>query len=210
MDRNSQPEHFDDNILIGSTTRRPLFPRRRYHACDWLPLWSKNMNTQTTVTTLLAATVLLAGGCSKRPAHVIWSSSESIVVEPGVAIGSVHSGMTIQQVIAALGQPDRTIDSASPEINRALEYTNFGLCVIPDKGEAVHIASVGPPFAGRTKKGIGIGSSRADVIQAYGEPTTAKPIKPDYEVLRYESLGLRLQLQEGKVDLIAVIFKTTK
>lgn len=151
----------------------------------------------------MLAAALLAGGCSKRSAHGAWSTSESIVIEPGVAIGSVHSGMTIQQVIAELGQPDLTKDSD-------LEYTNFGLYVIPGKGDVVQIVSVGPPFAGRTKEGIGMGSSRADVIQAYGEPTAAKPIKPDFEVLRYEPIGLRFQLQGGKVDLIAVIFKTTK
>jgi hypothetical protein len=178
---------------------------------DWSPLWSENyMNIQATVTALLVAAALLAGGCSKRSAYGAWSSSESIVIEPGVAIGSVHSGMTIQQVIAELGQPDRTEDSAFPEINRALEYTNYGLYVIPGKGEVVHSVSVGPPFAGRTKEGIGMGASRADVIKAYGEPTAAKPIKPDFEVLRYEPLGVRFQLQDGKVDLIVVTFQTTK
>jgi hypothetical protein len=150
----------------------------------------------------LLVAAAFAGSCSKR--------SESVAIEPSVAVGSVHSGMTIQQVIAELGQPDRTVNSASPEINRALEYTNYGLYVIPDKGEVVHIVSVGPPFAGRTKEGIGIGSARADVIETYGEPTSAKPVQPNFEVLRYEPLGLRFQLQDGKVDLIGVVFKTTK
>ncbi|MGA9452385.1 MAG: hypothetical protein WBW41_13700 [Verrucomicrobiia bacterium] len=168
------------------------------------------MSTQDTVATLLVAAALLAGACSKRSAHDAWSSSESIVVEPGVAIGSVHLGMTVQQVITELGRPDLAVDSVSPEINGALEYTNYGLYVIPGKGEVVHNISVGPPFAGRTKEGIGIGSSRADVIKAYGEPTAAKPIQPNFEVLRYEPLGLRFQLQDGKVDLFGVVFKTTK
>jgi hypothetical protein len=168
------------------------------------------MNVRITVTAFFVAAALIAGGCTKRPAHGIWSSSKSIVIEPGVAIGSVHSGMTIRQVIAELGEPDRTEDLTFPEVNQALEYTNLGLYVIPDKGGVVHVVSVGPPFAGHTKEGIGMGSSRADVIQAYGKPTAAKPLKPDFEVLRYEPLGLRFQLQDGKVDLIAVIFKTTK
>ena len=118
--------------------------------------------------------------------------------------------MTIQQVIAELGQPDRTVDSASPEVNRALEYPNYGLYVILNNAEVVHSVGVTPPFAGRTKEGIGMGASRADVIKAYGEPTAAKPIKPNYEVLRYEPLGVRFQLQAGKVDSIIVTFKATK
>jgi len=168
------------------------------------------MNTQVTVTALLVAAALFVGGCSKRSAQAAWSSSESIVVEPGVAIGSVHSGMRIQQIIAELGQPDRTVNSTSPEINRALDYTNIGLTVIPGDGEAVHSVGVRPPFAGRTKEGIGMGASRADIIKAYGEPTAAKQMQPDSEVLRYEPLGVRFQLQDDKVDLIVVTFKTTK
>jgi len=167
------------------------------------------MNTQVTVTTLLVAAAFFAGGCSKQSAHGSWSSSESIVVEPGVAIGSVRSGMTTQQVIAELGQPDQTVVSASPEINGALDYTNIGLSVIPGGG-VVRSVGVRPPFAGHTKEGIGMGASRSDVIKAYGEPTAAKLIQPDLEVLRYDSLGVRFQLQDGKVDLIVVTLKDTK
>ncbi|HEX3857027.1 MAG TPA: hypothetical protein VHY30_07010, partial [Verrucomicrobiae bacterium] len=153
------------------------------------------MNTQVTVTTLLVAAAFFAGGCSKQSAHGSWSSSESIVVEPGVAIGSVHSGMTIQQVMAELGQPDQTVVSASPEINGALDYTNIGLSVIPGGDGVVRNVGVRPPFAGHTKEGIGMGASRADIIKAYGEPTATKLIQPDSEVLRYDSLGVRFQLQ---------------
>jgi hypothetical protein len=51
------------------------------------------MKDRTLIAFLLAAAVLV-GGCSKR--------SEPVAIEPGVAVGSVHSGMTIQQVIAEL------------------------------------------------------------------------------------------------------------
>ena len=190
--------------------QRPLRVRRHRTRRLATVLVDKYMCTQVATTTLLVAAALLAGGCSKRSAHAVWSSSKSIVIEPGVASGSVQSGMTIQQVIAELGQPDRTVDSGFPEINRALEYTNYGIYFIPGEGEVVHIVSVGPPFAGRTKEGIGIGSGRADVIKAYGEPTTAKPIQPHFEGLRYESISLRFQLHDGTVALSGVVFKTTK
>jgi len=81
---------------------------------------------------------------------------------------------------------------------------------MPGSGGVVHSVGVRPPFAGRTKEGIGMGASRADIIKAYGEPTAAKPIPPNSEVLRYESLGVRFQLEDGKVDLIVVTFKTAK
>jgi len=160
----------------------------------------------------MVATVL-AGGCSKRPAHGALTSSASIVIEPGVSIGPVHSGMTIQQVVAELGEPDQTKDSA-------LEYLKLGFWVTPGKEGVVHIVLCvdadkdGPftnAFAGRTKEGIGIGSSRADVISAYGEPTATESIdgKPGFEVLRYRPLGLVFEIGAGKVHSIAVIFKST-
>jgi hypothetical protein len=168
------------------------------------------VKTQVNITALLLAAVLLAGGCSKQSTHVSWSSSQSILVEPGMAIGSVHSGTTIQQVLAEIGQPDQTIVSASPEINGALIYTNIGLSVIPSGNGVVHSVGVRTPFVGRTKEGIGIGSSRADIVKAYGEPTASKPIRSDVEVLRYEALGIRFQLVDGKIDSIVVILKGSK
>ncbi len=44
--------------------------------------------------------------------------------------------------------------------------------------------SVITPFAGHTKEGIGIGSNRAEVVSAYGEPPTAKHGN-GYEILIY-------------------------
>jgi hypothetical protein len=163
------------------------------------------------VITCLAVVALLAGGCSKRLAHSAWTSSASIVIEPKVSIGPVRSGMTMEQVVAELGEPDR-------ENGLTLEYLNLGFSVIPGKEGLVHIVLCVDPagkegpftkaFAGRTKEGIGMGSSRADVIRAYGEPTARETIdgKPGFEVVRYRPLGLVFDLREGRVDSIGVIF----
>jgi hypothetical protein len=148
-----------------------------------------------TVIALLAVAGMVVGGCSKR--------SEPVVIEPGVAIGAVHSGMTLPQVVAKLGQPDQTNDSA-------LIYSHWGLQVAPGKGGVVHRVTVAQPFAGRTKEGIGLGSGRAEVIRAYGEPTVAKPGTSGYEFLRYSKLGLVFQLHDGKADMMSVFFQATR
>jgi hypothetical protein len=165
------------------------------------------------IITLLAAVAVLAGGCSKRPAQSAWTSSASMVIDPGVAIGPVRSGMTMQQVIAELGEPDRKKDSV-------LEYLNLGFSVIPSKEGFVHIVLCVDPagkegpftkaFAGHTKEGIGMGSSRAEVIRAYGEPTATEAIdgKPGFEALRYRPLGLVFDLREARVDTMGVIFSS--
>lgn len=133
-----------------------------------------------------------------------------MVIEPGVSIGPVHSGMTIQQVISELGPPERTNGPA-------LEYLNLGFYVIGRAGMAYTVVCVNPSdhkgpfrkaFAGHTKGGIGIGSSRADVIRVYGEPTKTETPQagPEYEILRYESPPLFFRLRNGKVETIAVFF----
>ena len=65
-------------------------------------------------------------GCSKQPVHSVWKTSDSIVIEPGVFVGPVHFGMTMQQVVAELGEPDQKQDGL-------LVYKNLGLAVGLDK-----------------------------------------------------------------------------
>lgn len=146
------------------------------------------------------AAAALVGSCSKH--------SDSVAIEPSVAVGSVHSGMTTQQVIAELGQPDPTnyFFDTNYYGGPALEYSHLGLIVAPDKEGVVNRVTITQPFAGRTKKGIGIGSSRADVIQAYGAPPITRPGTAGYEFLRYSKLGLVFQLHDGKVDMMSVFF----
>jgi hypothetical protein len=157
-----------------------------------------------------ALLILLLAGCSKQPAHNVWTSSDSMVIEPGVSIGPVHSGMTMEQVVKKLGEPDKTEYGI-------LMYRN--LSIFPSKeGFVGHMFCFDPgrngssteAFAWHTKEGIGIGSSRADVISAYGEPTATKHenVHKENEVMVYESLGLQFHIRNGKVYLIAVYFKT--
>lgn len=154
-----------------------------------------------------ALLVSLFAGCSKRPAAGAWTSSDSIVIEPGVSIGPLRSGMTMQQVITEFGEPDQK--------EEVLRYPNLGLSVLPAKGGLVGAVlclssgKSGPvtkSFAGRTKEGIGIGSSRADVINAYGEPTSTESLRSGTEVLKYKPLGVDFKIGDGKVYLIAVFF----
>jgi hypothetical protein len=62
-------------------------------------------------------------------------------------------------------------------------------------------------FKGRTKEGIGMESSRADIIKAFGQPTTAKPWNSGQEQLEYRNLGLTFTLESGKVINILVDFR---
>lgn len=148
---------------------------------------------------LAALMVHLFAGCSKQsaaPTMPVWSASSTIAINPIITIGALRSGMTIQEVIAELGQPTRTNAAG-------LEFSGFGLFVTPARGGM----TLFPPFAGRTTEGIGMGASRADIVRAYGAPPFSKITKPGFELLRYDALGIKFQLHDGKVDWIDVTSK---
>jgi hypothetical protein len=149
---------------------------------------------------ILALLVAFFSGCSKhappassgRPAS--WSQTSTIYINPSVPILSLHSGMTVQEVIAELGQP--TLTNAS-----GLQFASIGLFISPK----AHRYGFTAPFAGRTKEGIGLGASRADVIKAYGEPSESKSPKAGFEELSYESAGIHFQIHNSKVNWIDVV-----
>ena len=68
-------------------------------------------------------------------------------------------------------------------------------------------------FKGRTKEGIGMESTRAEIIKAYGQPTSSKTEEAYgnvlHEQLEYKPLGLMFTLESGKVFNIRVDFRNT-
>jgi hypothetical protein len=156
--------------------------------------------------TLLLNTCAVAAG----PAQGAPDSSSFMIVVPGVSVGPVRAEMTPEQVVAELGEPDRKREGI-------LEYWSLGFSVLFRENRIHIVLCVDPSaqespfkkaFAGHTKEGIAIKSSRADVIQAYGEPTRTETLdgKPSGEILRYRQQGLYFRLRDGKVDTIGVIF----
>ena len=137
-------------------------------------------------------------------------SSDAMLIVPGQSVGKVRGGMTIQKVVAELGEPDN-------RQGRILNYLRFGFSVIPNKDDIVRVVMCGDSevadsplvtsFQGCTKEGIGMKSSRADVIKAFGQPTTVKPWQPGQEQLAYKSVGLTFTLEKDKVFHIIVDFR---
>jgi hypothetical protein len=165
----------------------------------------------------LAVAVFIAGaGCSdssKRSPNSHSASEATISIEPGVGVGKVRAGMSVQQVVAELGEPDN-------KTGHVLNYVRSGFSVIPNRDGAVRVVMCGDTlgtgtglvkaFKGRTKEGIGMNSSRAEVIQAYGEPTEIDHSDPGHETLKYRPLGLAFTLQDDKVHHMVVDFREAK
>jgi RNA polymerase sigma factor (sigma-70 family) len=125
---------------------------------------------------------------------------ETILITPGVSVGKVKAGMSEDEVRAALGEPESMLGGSMVYDKR------FGFSVVCKKTKEVGavFCGGGVVFKGRTKEGIGIDSSRADLINTFGQPTSAKPWGTGQEQLDYKPLGLTFTLQNGKVYHIIV------
>ncbi len=151
------------------------------------------------------ALVLLVAACSDRSVQsdlVGGGTNAAMLIEPNIAIGPIRAGMTVQQVVAALGEPQR-------RTSNALEYNRLGLAVMPGPDGVVQVVMCGDvtglsgpfvkAFTGRTKEQIGMLSTRAQLLQAYGEPTADEKMRGGSESMKYDLLGITFTLESGKV-----------
>jgi hypothetical protein len=123
-------------------------------------------------------------------------------IEPNFLVGRVKAGMTVQDVLAQLGQPDRRTANA-------LEYTHLGFAVMPGPNGIVQLVMCGDvtgingplvkAFTGRTKEGIGLFSTSEDLLKAYSEPSSTEKMRGGTESIRYDALGMTFTLEGGKV-----------
>lgn len=142
------------------------------------------------ITILVLFAFILCGilvSCRKK-------SEEPMVIEPTVGIGKVKFGMTAKEVQSVLGKPDDIDDTG-------IVYWRLGLSIYIFKGTVNSITCIGvsgmpgfKPCTARTSKGIGIGSTREQIIEAYGKPTS------DYRnVIKYEAIGATFMVSEDGV-----------
>ena len=125
-------------------------------------------------------------------------------VIPGVGLGPVKFGMPKEEVVKLFGKPD-------VEDKGSVGYPSRGyVCMIGPKRGLVAISFFSQQesafkvrdFAGKTKEGIGIGSSLKDLEKAFGKPTAVE--KTDVPgatgtYVRYSKLGLEFTLFYDKV-----------
>ena len=136
------------------------------------------------------------------------AGDDQMQIVPLAGVGPVKFGMSKQQVMEVLGQPERMEGGGV-----ALYYlTSKGLSLLVDPARGVRTidcwsAQYPNPFPGlvtfpgKTEKGIGMGASREQIVAAYGEPDPAGP-SGALETLRYNELGMNFVLaQEHLVSI---------
>ncbi len=131
-------------------------------------------------------------------------------IVPGVGIGQVKFGMSRDEIVAILGEPEVVLhDTYLGYLSMGLQLVTGGPeldeleMIIANPGDAA--SNVRHEFPGQTDKGIRIGSSWQEVIDAYGQPDPPLPSTPAYmKLVGYEKLGLSFSFVEDKVAQIFV------
>ena len=165
---------------------------------------------------LSLAFLLSLAACSEKAGSDSAGSAgtnAAMVIEPNLSVGKIQAGMTMEQVIAALGEPGRRTANS-------LEYPGLGLAVMPGPDGVVQVVMCGDvtglngpfvkAFTGRTREGIGMTSTRDEVIKAFGEPAGDEKMRFGLESMNYPSLGLTFTLERGKVHHIIVRFRAAE
>ncbi|HEX4265195.1 MAG TPA: sigma-70 family RNA polymerase sigma factor [Verrucomicrobiae bacterium] len=136
-----------------------------------------------------------------------------ILIVPGARVGNVVKGMTTNEVEAVLGKPEKwqgKIMVYDQRLGMSVAANKRGVTAVFCGDSLLKYPGV-KAFKGHTKEGIGMESSREDVIKAFGQPTTAKPWDAGVvmqEQLEYKDLGLTFTLESHKVINILVDFRT--
>jgi hypothetical protein len=148
------------------------------------------------------ALILYCAGCSENSNQTNTATNPPLQIEPNLSVGKLRAGMRADAVVAQLGEPQRRTANA-------LEYTRLGFAVMPGPDGIVQVVMCGDvtgisgplvkAFNGRTKEGIGMNSTREQVIRAYGEPTSSEKFRGGTESLQYAPLGITFTLEGGKV-----------
>lgn len=153
----------------------------------------------------IAAALSLHAGCRKQVEGPEGVASARI---DGVALGD-----TRERVEALLGEPD--LGGVADGLYRSwfqfsyLKGPHAGLTVLLlDEGQGfgpVDVLEVAIPYDGRTKEGIGLGSTVEEVHAAYGLPRVTQPLREGrtMDLYCFGDKELEIHSGDGRVETIA-------
>ena len=185
-----------------------------------------NKKTRIAIVLLCALCLLLLPGCQKdegseqsvdspqESASVNSLSKNSLSIDnssydicPRVGIGPIQFGMSGEDVVKHLGEPEKVMNEG-----RSLMYPSkgFTLMVSPKRGVqivncytklAVPSDLSAKDFQGMTTEGIAMGASQSQIKAVYGKPDSEADLGSQTE-LNYSELGIRfILLNDGLVQL---------
>lgn len=150
--------------------------------------------------------LLLAAGLLSFAAQDASEGTANWLIIPGEAVGPISLGMSEEEVTSAVGAPERTSLGA-------WEYLSTGYAVLlgDESGKVSAVLAGGgndqvrldKRFHGRTAAGIGMGSTKQEILEALGEPSLERPLG-DSVHLAYSHLGIEFMLTQNVVNWFAV------
>jgi outer membrane lipoprotein-sorting protein len=122
---------------------------------------------------------------------------------PGVGLGPVRFGMSREEIEKHFGKPDRYENNKTTLIYHSRGFVLYvnprrGLINIHCMSQTMNLFKV-REFAGKTKEGIGIGSSLQDLEKVFGKPERDEGHDPMNKRLIYTKRGLDIDLFQDKV-----------
>ena len=129
---------------------------------------------------------------------------EVFIIEPGVGMGPIRFGRSIDMASQVLGRPDKVTGNAN-------EYRRLGLAI--GMSSRANVTSIACGDAGlpnspliknckcRTDEGVGMGSSRQDVVSAYGRPSSVEEFigMGNLVMLKYDNINAGFVLRDDKL-----------
>jgi hypothetical protein len=133
-------------------------------------------------------------------------------IQPGVGVGPLVFGMTREQVVRMLGDPEREQPRGAGA--SLLMYPSQGVSVGMSDADGVGsftmaAAEVFPrrpdarTFGGRTAEGIGIGASEEQIRKAYGDSLKVEPLRGG-RMLRSMDLGISFVLVSNRLVKLTI------
>jgi hypothetical protein len=150
------------------------------------------LSTKALLVHLVTALVLAA-------AVVAWAAvPAALLIVPGRSVGPIDLGMRMTQVIRVLGP-------AEDDEPSRFSWPRRGVTVRVDRDGRVDAIFVESPKY-RTARGIGVGSTRDEVVAAYGPAPQAQEDRTTL-ILAYTQLGITFAInkeRENRVELVMV------
>ena len=131
---------------------------------------------------------------------------DSMLIEPRVRVGKIRAGMTPDQIEQVLGRPkDKTLEGTLfyPELGFLVSFRGGVVSVVNCETPAAMLFPDAKEFKGRTKEGVGMGSTRDELIKAFGQPSKVVNYRGS-EFLDYHERWLTFVLTDGKVQRIRI------
>lgn len=121
-------------------------------------------------------------------------------LEVGVGFGGLRIGMSRSEVEGLIGPPERRMGDA-------WEYLSCGFALsFTTEGRLAALLGGGHPeindrFTVRSAEGLGIGSTREELVEVFGEPSE---VSSEGQMLHYSAQGMTWTLTEDRVTHVTI------